>query len=150
MSMQCVQYVLLFLVLTVNSKFTELHALTQATCSYAVIHIHTQVTHMAVDGLVGGISSRKNKKYDSSVQQDGSHDDQIVQVGTRHTHDPEGVKWRHFVTSLDPNTFNEMNFRVNVSLFQQPSQRFFVPGAAERIGGAQGKYKKWGPTKWIV
>ena len=22
--------------------------------------------------------------------------------------------------------------------------------ATERIGGAQGKYKKWGPTKWIV
>ena len=22
--------------------------------------------------------------------------------------------------------------------------------AAKRIGGAQGKYKKWGPTKWIV
>ena len=22
--------------------------------------------------------------------------------------------------------------------------------AADRIGGAQGKYKKWGPTKWIV
>ena len=22
--------------------------------------------------------------------------------------------------------------------------------AAERIGGAQGKYKMWGPTKWIV
>ena len=22
--------------------------------------------------------------------------------------------------------------------------------AAERIGGAQGKYKKWGPAKWIV
>ena len=47
---------------------------------------------MAVDGLVGGISSRKNKKYDSSVQQDGSNDDQIVQVGTRHTHNPEEVK----------------------------------------------------------
>ena len=22
--------------------------------------------------------------------------------------------------------------------------------AAKRIGEAQGKYKKWGPTKWIV
>ena len=51
---------------------------------------------MAVDGLVGGISRRKNKKYDSSVQQDGSNDDQIVQVGTRHTHDPEEVKWPSF------------------------------------------------------
>ena len=105
MSMQCVQYVLLFLVLTVNSKFTELHALTQAACSYAVIHIHTQVTHMAVDGLVGGISSRKNKKYDSSVQQDGSHDDQIVQVGTRHTHDPEGVKWPSFCNIIGSKHF---------------------------------------------
>ena len=142
MSMQCVQYVLLFLVLAVNSKFTELHALTQATCSYAfdtVIHIpphdpssppatpcslptHTSslphhvlfppphptmflLTHMAVDGLVGGISSRKNKNYDSSVQQDGSRDDQIVQVGTRHTHNPEGVKWPSFCNIIGSKHF---------------------------------------------
>ena len=25
-----------------------------------------------------------------------------------------------------------------------------IISAAERIGGAQGKYKKWGPAKWIV
>ena len=25
-----------------------------------------------------------------------------------------------------------------------------VDRATERIGGAQSKYKKWGPTKWIV
>ena len=56
---------------------------------------------MAVDGLVGGISSRKNKKYDSSVQQDGPNDDQIVQVGTRHTHDPEEVTFCKYIIGVE-------------------------------------------------
>ena len=40
---------------------------------------------------------------------------------------------------------NEGSFGGNVY-----TMYLYCMRAAERIGGAQGKYKKWGPTKWIV
>ena len=50
-----VQYVLLFLVLAVNSDrfsdFTELHALTQATCSYALLSMMKR-THLPTEVFI--------------------------------------------------------------------------------------------------
>ena len=44
------------------------------------------MTHMAVDSLIQCHSSRDDKKIGSNVQQNGSHDDQVVQGRTHQTY----------------------------------------------------------------
>ena len=51
------QYVLLFLVWFNNSKFTELHALTLAACSYALLVLPTRGVYRVYALSVGSISN---------------------------------------------------------------------------------------------
>ena len=58
-------------------KYTTLPVLTENVLCQNVVIIqlytstHRQVSHMKLDALVGGISSRENKNYEGTVQQDG-------------------------------------------------------------------------------
>ena len=51
------QYVLLFLVRFNNSKFTELHALTLAACSYVLLILPTRGVYRVYTRIIGSISN---------------------------------------------------------------------------------------------